>query len=175
MKRIVLALSLALPAPAVLAAPAPGKPLPAVSLEGKAGGRVDGSPWSSAELTGKVHVLFYVDPDQRKLNDHVADALKAERFDRARYGSVAVINLAASWLPNAILESSLEEKQKEFPDTVYVRDRRKALVERWGLADHSNDVLALDREGRVIFYRAGRVDEAGVAELIRAVRENLAP
>ncbi len=36
---------------------------PKVELKDKLGGRLDGTPWSSEELRGKVHVLFYVDPD----------------------------------------------------------------------------------------------------------------
>ena len=36
-----------------------------VELREKLGGRLDGKPWSSEELQGKVHVLFYVDPDER--------------------------------------------------------------------------------------------------------------
>ena len=51
---------------------------PKVVLKGDLGGRLDGTQWSSEELvSGKVIVLFYVDPDESELNNHVSDALKA--------------------------------------------------------------------------------------------------
>jgi hypothetical protein len=58
-----------------------GKVPPKIILEGDLGGRLDGTAWNSEELiSGKVMVLFYVDPDEADLNNHVSDALKAENF-----------------------------------------------------------------------------------------------
>ena len=42
---------------------------PKVELKEKLGGRVNGKPWSSEELHGKVHLLFYVDPDEKDTNN----------------------------------------------------------------------------------------------------------
>ena len=78
MKRLILASALALAPVLGLAAPALGERPPVVVFEGEDGAKVDGNPWSTEELKGKVHVMFYVDPDERTLNDHVAEALKAE-------------------------------------------------------------------------------------------------
>jgi len=105
-----------------------GKVPSSVSLSGENGGKVDGSVWSSKMLKGKVHIVFYVDPDKREENEALTKALKKRHFDRSKYASVAIINLAATWLPNAILESKLKTKQKEFPDTIYVKDKKKVLV-----------------------------------------------
>ena len=57
---------------------------PSLTLEGKAGGRVDGSPWSSSELMGKVHSVFYVDPDKKKVNAHVEKALKKRGISKGQ-------------------------------------------------------------------------------------------
>ena len=47
---------------------------PKIVLEGDFGGRLDGSKWSSDELvSGKITVLFYVDPDEADLNNHVSE------------------------------------------------------------------------------------------------------
>ena len=77
MRLIFVAAMIALLSTQALALP---KNLPELTLKGEEGGRVDGKPWSSKELTGKVHVLFYVDPDEKDLNEHVADRLKKEDF-----------------------------------------------------------------------------------------------
>ena len=54
---------------------------PTIVLKDDLGGRLDGTQWSSEELvSGKVVILFYVDPDESDLNNHVSEALKAEHF-----------------------------------------------------------------------------------------------
>ena len=74
---------------------------PKIVLQDDLGGRLDGTPWSSEELvSGKIIILFYVDPDESELNNHVTVAIKAEKFPLEKTGSVAVINMAATWLPN---------------------------------------------------------------------------
>ena len=51
-----------------------------ITLSGDKGGRITGQDWSSSELVNKVHVLFYVDPDEKDMNEHVGQALKQEKF-----------------------------------------------------------------------------------------------
>ncbi|MEC8971459.1 MAG: hypothetical protein VYA75_00120, partial [SAR324 cluster bacterium] len=64
---------------------------PKVILKDDLGGRLDGTQWSSEELvSGKVIVLFYVDPDESELNNHVSDALKAENYPKEKYGSIGM-------------------------------------------------------------------------------------
>lgn len=144
-----------------------------VVLSGEAGGKVEKDlPWSSEELRGKVFVLFYVDPDENSLNDAVATALKEQHYDHDKFQSVAVINLAASWKPNFVIESVLKDRQKEFPYTIYVKDRQKVLVKDWGLADQNNNVVAFSKEGKVIFRKDGKLSEGDIAKLIAAVKEH---
>lgn len=173
MKRLLLSLVItALPLTA-LAAPTVGQPLPPVTLSDKNGGRVDGGAWSSDEIRDKVYVMFYVDPDEKDLNDHVTKALKKEAFPQDKYGSIAVINMAATGLPNFLINRSLKSKQKEFPDTIYLKDMRKVLVKKWGVDDDNNDVLAFAPDGRLLFYRAGELSGDDIKELIEAIRANL--
>lgn len=124
-------------------------------------------------LTGKVHVLFYADPDESDLNDDAADAIKAAEFGKERLGSVAVVNMDATWLPNSVLNSAIEKKQKKFPNTIYVKDMKKALVKKWGLDDHNNDILVFAPDGKLVFYKAGKLDSAAIDELLSTIRANL--
>ena len=115
---------------------------PKIVLEGNSGGRLNGSQWTSDELnSGKITVLFYVDPDEADLNNHVSEALKAEKFDLEKYGSVGVINMAATWLPNFVLNIKLKTKQENYKNTVYVKDLQKKLVKEWDLTDDRSDVI----------------------------------
>ncbi len=144
-----------------------------VELKGDLGGRLDGSPWSSKELAGKVHVLFYVDPDEKDLNNETSEALRLENFPRDQYQSFAMINMDATWLPNFAISSALEEKQKKYPTAIYVKDYDKILVKEWNLADDNSDVLAFDKSGKLIFMKAGKLTPQDIQKLIGLIRENL--
>jgi YtfJ family uncharacterized protein len=144
-----------------------------VVLSNDLGGRIDGTPWSSEELKGKVSVLFYVDPDLKDLNNDASEALKSKKYPRDKFQSFAVINMAATWLPNFVISSSLKEKQKRYPDTIYVRDYKKVLVKKWGLSDDNSDVLAFDKEGRLIFRKDGKLGPTEIETLLATIERNL--
>jgi len=146
---------------------------PKVELKEKLGGRLDGKPWSSEELRGKVHVLFYVDPDEKDTNNDTSEALDKEKFPGDQFQSVGIINMAATWLPNFAIFSSLKDKQKRYPRTIYVRDFKKALVNAWKIADDSSNVLAFDRQGKLIFRKDGKLIAEEIQTLIKAIRDHL--
>lgn len=157
------------PAPAVELGQLP----PKVELQEKSGGRLDGTPWSSDELKGKIHVLFYVDPDEKDTNNEASEALDKEKFPAEKFQSVAVINMAATWMPNFAISMSVEDKQKKYPRTIYVRDYGKALVGAWKIADDSSNVLAFDRQGRLIFRKDGKLSADDIRAMIKAIKDNL--
>jgi len=146
---------------------------PKIELKEKLGGRLDGKPWSSEELRGKVHVLFYVDPDEKDTNNDASEALDREKFSGDRFQSVGIINMAATWLPNFAISSALKDKQKRYPTTIYVRDYKKVLVSAWEIADDSSDVLAFDKNGRLIFRKDGKLTAEEIQRLIRVIRDHL--
>jgi YtfJ family uncharacterized protein len=150
-----------------------GQVPPKVELKGKLGGRLDGTAWSSEELKGKVHVLFYVDPDEKDTNNDASEALDKEKFPSEKFQSVGIINMAATWLPNFAISSSLEEKQKRYPRTIYVRDYKKVIVNAWKIADNSSDVLAFDKKGKLIFRKDGKLSPGDIQKLIKVIKENM--
>ena len=150
-----------------------GKVPSAVVIEGDNGGKTDGTPWNSSMLKGKIYTVFYVDPDERDLNNAFADALKAKKFDRKKVNSVAIVNLAATWLPNAIIESKLTEKQKKFPHTTYVKDKKKVLVTKWGLADDTSDILIFNKEGKLIYKKFGKISDKEIPEVLKLIEKNI--
>lgn len=144
-----------------------------IKLSGENGVRVTGEPWSSDEMQGKVTAFFYVDPDEKDLNDEAAKALKKEEFPKEKFGSVAIINMAASWAPNFIIQANLEAKQKEFPETIYVRDFKKVLVKEWNLLDDSSDIVIFDKTGKVVFSHDGKLSSEDIQAMIKAVKDSL--
>jgi predicted transcriptional regulator len=71
-----------------------------MELKEKQGGRLDGTPWSSGELQGKVSVLFYVDPDEKDTNNAASDALENEKYPSDKFQAFGIVNMAATWMPN---------------------------------------------------------------------------
>lgn len=171
-KTILALLAALLPTLAFASLPVGEKPKTVV-LDKDEGGRVAGGAWSSDEIKGKVFVLFYVDPDESDLNNAASEALKAEKFSAATYQSIAVINMGATWLPNFAIDAKLKGKQKDYPDTLYVRDLHKLLVKQWKLADDSNDIVVFDKDGKVLFCKEGKLDAAAIKAMVEVIKQNL--
>jgi hypothetical protein len=146
---------------------------PKVELKEKLGGRLDRKPWSSEELRGKVHLVFYVDPDEKDTNDDASEALDKENFPDDKFQAVGIINMAASWVPNFAISSFLIDKQRRHPEAIYVRDYKKVLVNVWKIADDSSNVLAFDKQGKLIFRKDGKLTTEDIQRLIKAIRDHL--
>ena len=161
--------------PAMVLAELPiGEIPPKVVLKGDLGGRIDGRQWSSEELVSeKVIVLFYVDPDESELNNHVSDALKAENYPKEKYGSIGMANMAATWLPNFAINMKLKSKQEKHKETVYVKDLDKTLVKKWGLSDDNSDVIVFGKDGSVLYSVDGKFTDVQVKEIVKVVWDNL--
>jgi YtfJ family uncharacterized protein len=150
-----------------------GKVPPKTELKEKLGGRLDGTPWSSAELQGKLSVIFYVDPDEKDTNNDASEALNKQKYPEEKYQSFGIINMAATWMPNFAISSALKDKQKRYPKTIYVRDYKKVLVKAWNIADDSSDVLVFDKKGVLIFRKDGKLTAEEIQTLLKVIREHL--
>ena len=145
-----------------------------VIIEGDNGGLVsDNSAWNSNTLKDKVLVLFYVKKKKKELNDEFSQTLKANKYDRSKYGSLAIINLAATWKPNFVIASVLKGKQEEFPDTLYVKDKNSVLVKEWGLRDDSSDIIIFSKNGKVLFQKDGKMSEDEITTAIKVIEDAL--
>ena len=150
-----------------------GKEPPKVVLAGNEGGKVTGGDWQSDSLHGKVHLLMYVDPDESELNSEFVDTLDACKFAHDRFATVAVVNMAATWMPNMAIEAKLKSKQERYPHAIYVKDFKKVLVQKWALADDNSDVLLFDKSGKLLFRFDGKLDKSKIDEVIRLIRQSL--
>lgn len=150
-----------------------GKKPVEITLDGNNGSKVDGTPWSSNEITGKVWVFIHADPDESDLNNTATEALKAEDFPEEKYASIAMINMAATWKPNALINIILKGKQKDYPSTIYVRDFKNVIGKKWKLADDSNNIAVFNQEGTVLFSRDGQLSKADIEKMISLIKENL--
>lgn len=144
-----------------------------VTIDGENGGLVKGGAWDSSTLNGKVNVVFYADPDEKDLNQEFTEKLKSMKFPLDRYQPTAIINMAATWLPNFAIEKMLESKQKKYPRTIYVKDKASVLVNEWRLKDHDYNVVVLNRAGKVIYNKSGKLDAQAQNELIELLKKEV--
>ncbi len=144
-----------------------------INLSGKDGGKVDGSSWSSSMLTGKVSVLFYVDPDKKDLNSAFSEALKKRNFSLDSYQSIAIVNLAATWIPDIAIESKLKAKQKKYPKAIYVKDKNKILVKKWNLADDESNIVVFGKDAKVLYFKNGKLEDDEITKVLQLIENNL--
>ncbi len=146
-----------------------------VVISGDAGGYVKGEKaFSSNDISGKLFVVFYVDPDEKDTNEHFVQALKKKEYNKnPNYASMAIVNMAATWKPNFVIEKLLASKQKEFPKTIYVKDKASVLVKEWGLEDDASDIIIFDKEGVVLFYKAGKMSDEDMQKAFGIIEANL--
>lgn len=144
-----------------------------VLLDNENGGMLNGSTWDSSVLQGKVNVFLYVDPDEKDLNSDFADTLQNQSFDKEKYQYTAIINLAATWKPNFIIETKLKQKQEQYPNSIYVKDNNKILVKEWGLSDDNSNVLVFNKQGKLIYKKSGKLSKQDRESVIKLITENL--
>lgn len=149
-----------------------GSEMSSFELSGDDGGRLDGTAWSSKELAGKVSVLFYVDPDEKDLNEEFGELLKEKNYSKDVINYVAIINMEATALPNFLIASSLKVKQRKYTSTLYVKDYNKKLVKAPGFADDNYNVLILNPAGKILFYKQGKMSSAEITQAIGLIEGN---
>ncbi len=147
----------------LFASPQKGEPLPLVEID----------EWKSDSFRGKVNVIFYVDPDERSDNENLEVLLHEQNFLKDKLQSIAIINMAATWLPNSLINSVLEGKKKKFANTLYVNDLKKELVDKWKLKDNSYDVLILDKKGIVVFHQSGKLKKEEMKNVVELIKEKI--
>lgn len=146
-----------------------------ITIEKENGGLVeDGSGWNSSMLKDKVYVMFYVDPDEKDVNEHYSAALKEKKYsEKGEFASIAIINLAATWKPNFVIESILKSKQEEFPNTLYVKDKASVLVKEWSLADDASNILIFSKSGHLLFLKSGKMTDEDMNNSFKIIEENI--
>ncbi len=144
------------------------------TISGDNGGFVeDGSAWNSSSIKDQVYVMFYVDPDEKDVNEHYSAVLKEEKkAKRLSFQSIAVINLAATWKPNFVIEKILKGKQEEFPKTIYVKDKNSILVKEWSIDDDASNILIFSKNGTLLFYKSGAMSEDDIQESLKIIKDN---
>jgi len=160
MKHIYIALLLSLSVHAVEIGKVPPKVTLSVGDSGKS--------WSSQSLRRGKHLVIYMDPDERKNVEPLLQ--KIQHLKTKRFTTVAIVNLAATWMPNSVLISKLKEKQKSMKKTIYLFDKQKTLVKKWGLKDDNTIVMVLGPKGKLKLKKTGKLSGSDVREILKKLQ-----
>ncbi len=150
-----------------------GSKPPEVQLTGDNGGKLNGTPWDYRNYLGRIHLVFYVDPDERGDGEGLEEALDAQKFKIEQVDSSAIINMKATALPNFMIGITLSAKQDKFPTTTYGKDFSKFLVREWGLKDDAYNFIILNQKGELIYRKSGKPTSEEITAIIELIKKNL--
>jgi predicted transcriptional regulator len=136
-------------------------------------GSLDGKDFDSASLKGKAFVLFYVSPKQKELNMEASEELKAQKFDGDVFGSVAIIDLKSSWIPNGLIMRAIKAKQEKYPRTIYLKDKKRYMHDILKFEPTGNEIFAFDDDGKMVFKHQGKASPEKVKELIKIMKASV--
>lgn len=155
MKRLLLLLSLSFTA--LLAAVDTNKALPTIVLEGDNGGYYSGEAWNSEMFKGKTTLLMYVDPDEKSKGELFKPTIEAfeKELDFDTFQIVVIINLNATWKPDALIKTMMKSKITDYPKRTYILDTQATLVNGWDLPDDEYNTLLINKAGKVVYQHAG--------------------
>lgn len=146
----------------------------------KEGGSIDYRSWSSSELTGKIRTVYHLAAriGMDDVNAHYIDAIiaaeLAEHGPDAKYQTVTVLNTDdALWGTTGLAHSRMEDSQKEFPYAGYVIDAEGKALAAWGLEPKNSAVIVVDEEGKVLFYKEGKLTDAEVQETVGMIEKRV--
>jgi predicted transcriptional regulator len=127
-------------------------------------------PAQIPDLGVKVLALFYNDADEADMNDPLADALKARKFDETRYRGVGVANLADSKAPNFLIRKIVRGKIEKYKSTI-LTDPNRLLAKAWKLGDCNNTsvFLLLSKEGKVVHVQRGPIRGDDIGKIVEQV------
>ena len=156
------------------AGPKVGQKMSKVVLDGDKGGKIAGGAWDSdKEIGGVLTLVFYVDPDEKDVNEPLSAAIKKRNFDKDKMKSFGFVNMAATWLPNVIITEIIKGKQKKYKETTMVRDVERSIVNAWGFQDDSSVVAIFGKDQKLLYYKAGPHSEQEIKNVLSLIEKNL--
>ncbi len=151
------------------------KPLSSIVLQDDKGGKYSGEAWNSNMLLGKTTMLMYVDPDERSKGEIFKPTIAGfeKDLDFSQFQIVVMINLNATWKPNAVIKKMMKSKVEEHPKRQYVLDVDGALVKNWNLPDDEYNTLIINKEGKIIYQHKGQWKEGEMKQVDQLVRQSV--
>jgi hypothetical protein len=152
------------------------KSLEEVIIQGDDGGYYNtGDAWNSSMLKGKTTMLMYVDPDEKNKGEVFKPTIESfeKDLDFNKFQIVVIINLKATWKPNALIESLMKSKLTDYPKRIYVLDKDSVLVKKWGLTNDEYNTLVINKQAKVIYSHSGEWKKDEISKINSLIRSEV--
>lgn len=137
-------------------------------------------PWSSSDLKGKVSTIYHLAARMGidDVNKAYIDALKKaglpDKLPDSPYKTVTILNLDdAAFGTSGLAKSKFKKSQEENPHALYVIDDEATALKKWGLEKKSSAVIVVDKEGKVLFFKDGKLNPEEIKEAVSAIQKAL--
>ena len=146
-----------------------------LTLSGDNGGIITGEEWNSRMLKDKTTIMMYVDPDKKSDGELVTPIIELfeNDLDLNKFQILMVVNLEATWRPNAIIKALVKSKAKDNPNRTYIVDAKSILVKEWKLANDEYNVVVIDNSSKIIYSHIGEWKKSELVELDKLVRKQV--
>jgi uncharacterized protein len=146
----------------------------------KEGSEITYRKWSSSELTGKIRTVYHlaarngVEEINQPYIDALIEANLPETLPDSPYKTLTILNTSdAFWGTAGIASGRFEKSQKQFPYAYYVNDEEGIAQKAWGLKEHESAVIILDTEGKVIYFKEGKMSPDDIQSAVSLIKKNL--
>jgi predicted transcriptional regulator len=118
----------------------------------------------------KILALFYTDADEKDMNDPLADAIKARKFDEQKYRGMGIVNLADSKAPNFLIRRAVREKIEKYKTTI-LTDPDRVLATAWKLGDCNNTsvFILVGKDGKVVHTQRGPIRGDDIQKIVEMI------
>jgi hypothetical protein len=122
----------------------------------------------------KMVGIIYSDKDGADLNNPIADALQAKKYDYNKYQGIGVANLKDTFAPNWIIRMIIRNKIEKYK-TVIVADEDHTLPTKWNLGNckGTSVFILVGKDRKVKYFYKGQVPEKDYAKIFALIETEI--
>jgi YtfJ family uncharacterized protein len=147
----------------------------------KKGSKITHKTFNSDDLKGKVRSIYHLAArgGTEDINQPYIEALTAAQLPQyepdSPYKTTTILNTDdALWGTSGVAVSMFEGSQKKLAHDYYVVDSEGMALNKWGLQPKNSAVILLDRDGKVLYFKEGKMSDADIASAIAMIQKQLA-
>ncbi len=125
-----------------------------------------------------VTMIIYADPDHYRQNEYFVDRIKKYIFPLDEFCGYGVVNLKDSYLPTFMLRiilRTIRSRSEAESKALILTDPDLRLAKAWQLGDCNNQVVVilLDKDGRLLYWKAGALNEEETTHFIALITSRI--
>jgi hypothetical protein len=137
--------------------------------------------FNSDDLTGKIRTVYYMAARTgiEDINQPYIDGLIAAKLPEftpdGTYKTTTILNTDdAMWGTSGIAAGRLEDSQIKTAYAFFVIDSEGLALKKWGLKAKGTAIIVLDRDGKVLYFKDGKMSADEIASTVALIEKHLA-